>query len=153
MPWRTRLAREALHTAGRDFDLLYHVSLDPAFPEDYAVPGLVAITFRLRERPKGGHVFVTALDPGAALRLGARFGLDDATSLAMVDSHERIHIALQLAGVPEDVEEAHSRFIDAVWLSLHHPHVERHVRAGDFGLVSEVGHDFWERLIDREAPP
>lgn len=148
MDWRGRLRREAILTREREFDLLYHVSLAPAFPPDYDVPGIVAITFRLRERAEGGHMFVTALDPAAALRLGARLGLDEATALAMVDSHERIHVALQLAGVPVEVEEEHSRFIDAVWLSLHHSRAEPLVRAGEFGLVSEVGHDFWERLVD-----
>jgi len=151
MPWRARLRREAIATRGPDFDVLYHVSLRPAFPPDYNVLGLVAITFRLQERENGGHLFVTALDPAAALRLGARMGLDEAESLAMVDSHERMHVELQLAGVPEAVEEAHSRFIDAVWLSLRHPRLEALVRAGEFGIVSEVGHDFWERLVDERA--
>lgn len=146
--WGARLRRQAAWAAFHEFDLAYHVSLRPAFPDEYDVTGLVAITFRLRERPRGGHVFVVAIDPSAALRLGARLGLDEAAALAMVDSHERMHIHLQLAGVPEEVEEAHSRFIDAVWLSLRHARAEALVRAGEFGLVEQVGHDFWERLVD-----
>jgi hypothetical protein len=51
------------------------------------------------------------------------------------------------------VEEAHSRFIDAVWLSLRHARAEPLVRAGAFGLVEEVGHDFWERLVDAAQEP
>lgn len=140
------LDRDAIASSHDGHDLLYHVSLRPAFPPDYDVPGLVAITFRLRERPEGGHVFVTALDPAAALRMGARLGLDEADALAMVDSHERMHVELQLAGVPEEVEEAQSRWLDAIWLSLRHPRAEALVKTGAFGLVSEVGHDFWERL-------
>lgn len=136
---------------GRENDHLVHVSLRPAFPPEYDVPGLVAITFRLRERPHGGHVFVTALDVAAALRLGGRLGLGIADAFAMVDSHERMHIELQLAGVPAEVEEAHSRFLDAVWLSLRHSPAEPLVRAGEFGLVDEVHADFWERLVDEAA--
>lgn len=151
MDWRSRLRREAIATGSSEFDLLYHVSLAPAFPPEYDVPGLVAITFRLHARARGGHRFVTALDPAAALRLGARLGLDAAESLAMVDSHERMHVELQLAGVPEEVEERHSRFVDAVWLSLRHPRAAQLVRAGDFGLVEQVGDDFWERLVDAGA--
>lgn len=146
--WRARLRREAIHAREDDNDHLVHVSVRPAFPPEYEVAGLVAITFRLHERPQGGHVFVTALDVDAALRLGARLGLDAAESLALVDSHERMHIELQLAGVDEAVEEEHSRFLDAVWLSLRHPHAEALVRASEFGLVDEVRADFWERLID-----
>lgn len=150
MPWRERLWRDAVRARFHDFDVLYDVSLRPAYPPEYDVGGLVAITFRLSERTEGGHLFVMAIDPAAALRLGAKLGLDEAGSLAMVDSHERMHIALQIEGVPEHVEEAHSRFLDAVWLSLHHPHAGALVRTGEFGLVSEVGHDFWERLIDAQ---
>lgn len=147
-PWRSRLEREAIASSHPAMDLLYHVSLTPAFPPEYDVPGLVAVTFRLAERRDGGHLFVTALDVDAALRLGARLGLDEADALAMVDSHERMHIELQLEDVPVEVEEAHSRFIDAVWLSLRHPRAAELVRAGEFGLVEEVGDDFWERLVD-----
>ncbi|HUR69341.1 MAG TPA: hypothetical protein VM370_08840 [Candidatus Thermoplasmatota archaeon] len=149
--WRDRLRAEAIRSAHDDFDLLYHVSLAPAFPPGYDMPGIVAITFRLRERARGGHLFVTALDPAAAVRLGGRLGLAPEEALAMVDSHERMHVELQLAGVPEEVEEARSRFLDAVWLSLRHPRAEALVRTGAFGLVSEVGADFWERLLDPEA--
>lgn len=153
MDWRARLDREALHARGPDFDLFYHVSLRPAFPPDYDVPGIVAITFRLAPRrwPPHGHIFVMALDPSAALRLGARLGLEEAEAFAMVDSHERMHVELQLAGVPEEVEEMHSRFLDAVWLSLRHPRAAELVRAGEFGLIEEVREDFWERLVD-DAP-
>jgi len=147
--WQARLRREALLTRGHDHDHVVHVSLSPAYPPEYDVTGLVAVTFRLMRRPQGGSVFVTALDVAAALRVGARLGLDEAAALAFVDSHERMHIELQLAGVAEDVEEERSRFIDAVWLSLHHPHAADLVRTRAFGLVEEVGHDFWERLVDR----
>ena len=146
--WGARLAREAIPAQRRDHDHLVHVSLYPAFPPDYDVPGLVAVTFRLRPRPRGGHVYVTALDVAAALRLGARLGLDAAASLAMVDSHERMHIELQLAGVPEEAEEERSRLLDAVWLSLHHPRAADLVRTGEFGLLVDVRGDFWERLVD-----
>lgn len=164
MPWRARLLREAIPLRHEGFDLLYHASLRPALPPEYVVPGLVAVTFRLRRRPGGGHEYVTALDVDAALRLGERLGLDAAEALAFVDSHERVHVALQteytaaadrdarypaLADeVPEHVEEEHSRFVDAVWLSLRHPRAERLLESGEFGLVTKVGRDFWELLVD-----
>lgn len=149
--WRARLRREGIPWPAPDFDHTYHVSLDPAFPPEYDVPGLVAITFREGRRADGAHRFVTSLDPGAALRLGRRLGLDEGGSLAMVDSHERVHIALQLADVPEDVEEAHSRFVDAVWLSLHHPRAARLVASGEFGIVTRVLDDVYEELVDEAA--
>lgn len=151
MPWRRRLMREAVPLALPEFDLLTHTSLRPAFPPEYDVPGLVAVTFRLGPRPRGGHTFVTALDVAAALRLGARFGLDEAESLAMVDSHERMHVWLQLAGVPEEVEEERARLVDAVWLSLRHPRAAKAVATGEFGLVVQVEEGFWERLVDPEG--
>ena len=150
VPWRARLAREAIPTANDDFDLLLHVSLRPAFPPEYDVPGLVALTFRLRPRERGGgHHYVTVIDVAAALRLGQRFGLDAAESLAFVDSHERMHVYLQLAGVPEEVEEAHSKFVDAVWLSFRHPRAAQLVAAGEGGLVVRVHEGFWEELVDQ----
>lgn len=148
MEWWQRLAH-AVRTRERDFDLLYHVGTAPAVPAEYDVPGLVALTFRLEERPRGGHVYVTTIDVAAALRLGARFGLDAPEALAMVDSHERVHVFLQLAGVDEAGEEAASRLVDAVWLSLRHPVAAERVRTGDFGLLAEVHGDFWEALVDR----
>lgn len=149
--WRARLRRESIPTTHRDFDLLYHVSLAPAFPPDYDLPGIVAITFRLRERAHGGHLFVTALDPAAALALGQRLGLDAAEALAMVDSHERMHVELQLAGISEEREEDASRHVDAVWLSLRHPHAAKLVEDREIAIVSRVGPDFWEALILRDA--
>lgn len=144
--WRARLRREAIVTRGPQFDLVYHVSLAPAFPPEYDVPGLVAVTFRLMQREE--HLtFATCLDPAAALRIGARLGLDEAASLAMVDSHERMHIWLQLAGVSEEAEEDASRHVDAVWLSLRHPRAAHLVEEREIALVSRVGPDFWERLI------
>lgn len=151
MPWRARLAREAIASATADFDLLLHVSLNPAVPPEYEVPGLVALTFRLRPRERGGHEYVTVIDVVAALRLGARFGLDAAESVAFVDSHERMHVFLQLEGVPEEVEEAHSRFVDAVWLSFRHPRAAELVAAGEGGLVVRVHEGFWEELIDQRG--
>ena|SRR5882672_3648268 len=148
--WRDRLRREAIRSDFHDFDLRYHVSLWPAHPPEYGVGGLVAITFRLATRPRLS--FVTALDPAAALRLGARLGLDDATALAMVDSHERVHVALQLEGVKEDVEEAQAHFADAAFLALRHPRAADLVRANEFGVISRVGPDFWEALIARNEP-
>lgn len=144
--WRARLRREAIFTPGAAFDLVYHVSLRPAFPPDYDVPGLVAVTFRLLR--DGEHLtFATGIDPAAALRIGARLGLDEAASLAMVDSHERMHIFLQLAGVPEETEEDASRHVDAVWLSLRHPRAAHLVEDREVALVSRVGPDFWERFV------
>lgn len=147
LPWSARLEQDAIPARHVEFDHLLHVSLWPAMPPEYDVPGLVAVTYRLRVRPRGGHLYVTALDPAAALRIGARLGLDEAESLAMVDSHERMHIWLQLAGVPEEVEEDRMRWIDATWLSLRHPRAADIVRSGAFGLVTEVEEDYWERLI------
>jgi hypothetical protein len=149
MGWEQRLAREALAAHFDAFSLLYHVSLRPATPKEYEVPGLVALTFRYRVRPDGRRVFVTTLDPAAALRVGGRIGLDAAEALAMVDSHERVHVALQLEGVPEDVEERHSLVVDAVWLSLRHPRGAAHVRAGEI-VVSRVEEGFWEALVDAD---
>lgn len=145
--WRTRLRREGILTRGRDFDLVHHVSLAPAFPPEYDVPGLVAVTFRLFTRESGHLTFATALDPSAALRLGARLGLDEAEAFAMVDSHERMHIWLQLAGVSEEAEEEASLHVDAVWLSLRHPRAAHLVEDREVALVSKVGPDFWERLV------
>lgn len=144
--WRERLRREAIVTRGRDFDLVHHISLRPAFPSEYDVLGLVAVTFRLFR--DGEHItFATAIDPGAALRIGARLGLDEAEAFAMVDSHERMHIWLQLAGVSEDAEEDASLHVDAVWLSLRHPRAAHLIEDREVALVSRVGPDFWERLI------
>lgn len=145
LPWRERLRREAILTRGEDFDLCYHVSLHPAYPPDYDLPGIVGITFRLDKRPQGGHVYVTALDPAAVLRLGQRLDLDAATAFAMLDSHERIHIELQLAGVEEDVEEERSRFVDAVWLSLRHPRAAHLLEDRPIALVTHVA-GVWEAL-------
>ena len=148
MDWQARLDREAIPARHGDHDHLYHVSLWPACPPEYEVDGMVAITFREGRRRDGALRFVTSLDPAAALRIGRRLGLDEAESLAFVDAHERTHVALQLADVPEDVEEDHSRVVDAVWLSLRHPRAAELVLAGAFGLVTRVREDFWERLVD-----
>lgn len=137
-------------TPGADFDLVYDVGIRPAVPPEYDVPGLVAITFRLHERPRSpGHVYVTSIEVGAALRLGTRLGLDEAESLAFVDSHERVHVFLQLEGVDWEAEEECARCADAAWLALRHPVAARLVdehRAGLLTLVREGG--FWERLVD-----
>lgn len=148
MPWRARLLREGIRSDHAGFGLVYHAGLRPPAPDEYVVPGMVGLTFRLDRRPDGRHLFATLLDLPAAIRLGERLGLDPAGAIAFVDSHERMHVHLQLEDVPEEVEEAHSRFVDAVWLSLRHRHAEILVRAGEFGLVEKVGHDFWERLVD-----
>ena len=152
MPWRERLDTEAALARFDEFDLLYHLSLRPAMPREYEVPGLVALTFRLRERPRGGHLYVMTIDPAAAMRIGARLGLDEAEALAMVDSHERMHIWLQLAGVEAEAEEEKMRWIDATWLSLRHPRAADIVRSGQFGLVTDVEERYMERLIDIAAP-
>lgn len=148
MEWYGRLTGEALRSDGDEFSLLYHAALRPAAPPEYLVPGMVGLTFRLHRRPDHRLVFATLLDLPAVVRLGERLGLDPAAAVAFVDSHERIHVRLQLEGVRAEVEEDHSRFVDAVWLSLHNPLVEALVRAGEFGLVEKVGPDFWERLVD-----
>lgn len=153
MEWMGRLMEEGIRSDGPEFSLVYHPALAPAAPPEYVVPGMVGLTFRLHRRPDGRHVFVTLLDLPAAVRLGARLGLGPALAVAFVDSHERLHVHLQLEGVPEEVEEDNSRFVDAVWLSLHHVTAERLVRAGAFGLVEEVGPDFWERLVDEAQEP
>jgi len=142
-----RLRREALHWRFEDFDLTYHLSTRPAMPEEYRVPDLVGLTFRLWPRPEGGWRYATVLDVDAVMRLGERFGLDMAEALALVDSHERMHIHLQLEGVPEEVEEEQSRFVDAVWLSFRHPQLAERLLHGEFGLVTRVHEDFWEMLL------
>ncbi|HET6404765.1 MAG TPA: hypothetical protein VFH78_08960 [Candidatus Thermoplasmatota archaeon] len=147
--WRIRLRREGILTRGPQFDLVLHVSLRPAFPPDYDVPGLVAVTFRLFRR-EDHLTFATAVDVAAALRLGERLGLGPADALAMVDSHERMHVFLQLAGVSEEAEEDASRHVDAVWLSLRHPRAAHLVADREVELVSRVGPDFWEQLIAPE---
>lgn len=148
MAWQEVLARRAVTAAWPEFTLLYDLSLRPVVPPEYAVPGLVGLTFRLRPRPQGGHVYVTAIDAAAALRLGARMGLTEGEAVALVDSHERVHVQLQLEGVAEEAEEAASLFVDAVVLSLRHPRMAAHLQAGDFGVVSRVGPGFWEALVD-----
>ena len=148
--WRARLRREGILTRGAEFDLVLHLSLHPAFPPEYDVPGLVAVTFRLLRR-EDHLTFATGIDPAAALRLGERLGLDAADALAMVDSHERMHVWLQLAGVSEEAEEDASRHVDAVWLSLRHPRAAHLVEDREVALVSRVGPDFWERLVVEEG--
>lgn len=148
MDWLARLDADAILTRVADHDHRAHVSLRPAFPPEYDVPGLVAVTWREGTRRDGRLRFATALDVSAALRIGARLGLDEAESLAFVDSHERMHVELQLAGVEEAVEEERSRVVDAVWLSLRHPRAAELVLAGEFGLVTRVHEDFWEQLVD-----
>ncbi|MBI4393776.1 MAG: hypothetical protein HY556_08290 [Euryarchaeota archaeon] len=149
MEWQERLRADASFSDFGDFSHLYHVGLTPLVPPEYDIPGIVGLTFRLQERPRGGHVYVTTIDVGAAMRLGERMGLDPAEALAMVDSHERVHIEMQLAGVAEEVEEAQSTFADAVWLSLRHEKAAERLQAGEFGLVTKVGPGFWEALLDR----
>ncbi|HLE95958.1 MAG TPA: hypothetical protein VI997_01185 [Candidatus Thermoplasmatota archaeon] len=151
-PWEARLRREAREDRYADFDLLYHVSLAPVVPPEYDVPGIVALTFRLDPRPHGGHVYVTTIDPGAALRLGTRLGLEEAEAFALIDSHERIHIQLQLAGAAERDEERMARHVDAVWLSLRHPRAAERVAAGAF-VVTRIHEDFWEAVMESPERP
>lgn len=129
---------------------MYHVGARPPVPREYDVPGLVGLTFRLARRGDGAHVYATVLDAGAVLRLGGRIGLTEGEAVAMVDSHERIHVAMQLAGVAEEDEERQSRLADAVWLSLRHPRAALLLKAGEFGLVTRVEEGFWEALVDVE---
>lgn len=151
MNWLAALRVQASPAAFADFDLLYHAGLRPLVPPEYAVPGLVGLTFRLHERPMGGFVFVTTIDLPAALRLGERLGLDAAGAVALVDSHERVHVALQLAGAGEAEEEDLARFIDAVWLSLRNSRAAERLRSGAFGVVTHVHDGFWEALVDEAA--
>lgn len=150
MAWQERLDRDALHARRPDHDHRILVTLRPACPPEYVVEGMVAITFREGRRRDGALRFATSIDPAAALRVGRRLGLDEAESLAFVDAHERTHVALQMEGVPEEVEEESSRVVDAVWLSLRHPRAADLVLAGAFGLVTRVREDFWERLVDTD---
>lgn len=147
MDWEARLRRGGIVRDLGDFSLAYHVGVVPAVPPEFAVDHLVALTFRRRARPQGGHLFVTTIDLPAAVRLGARMGLDASEALAMVDSHERVHVAVQLEGATEEAEERQVMFVDAVWLSLRHEAIAKHLRAGDFGVVSRVGEGFWEALV------
>lgn len=146
--WQARLDREALVQVFEEYSLLYHASLRPAVPAEYEVPGLVGLTFRYVPRRDGLQVYVTALDLAAVLRLGARLGLRFEEALAMVDSHERVHVWLQLAGVPEEAEEEHMHVVDAVLQSLRDERLARHVRTGAWGVVTRVEAGFWEALID-----
>lgn len=124
MSWRDTLRAQAIHERFDDHTLVYHVGLRPAVPPEYEVPGLVGLTFRLA-RHGGRLVYATLLDLDAAVRLGQRLHLEPGEAIAMVDSHERIHVALQLAygddEVHPDEEERHSRVADWAWLSLSHP--------------------------------
>jgi hypothetical protein len=146
--WEERLAAHALRARFDEFSLLYHASVRPALPREYDVPGLVGLTFRYRRRPDGAHVYATVLDLPAVQRLGARLGLRFEEALAMVDSHERVHVWLQLAGVPEDVEEERMHVVDAVWQSLRDERLARHIRTGAWGVVTHVDAQWWEALID-----
>jgi hypothetical protein len=150
--WERRLARDGAFADFGDFGLVYHVGVRPIVPEEYHVDGIVALTFRLRRRAHGNHDYATTIDLGAALRLGARMGLDAGEALAHVDSHERIHVALQLEGVEEHAEEAQANVVDAVVLSLRHEAIARHLRHGDFGVVTKVEPGFWEALVDLGKP-
>ncbi|HVL48531.1 MAG TPA: hypothetical protein VM889_08245 [Candidatus Thermoplasmatota archaeon] len=145
--WRAAMrARGHWHDFG-DHALLYQVSIDPAVPPEWKVDGMAALTFRLAEDDEGRLLLATSLALPVVLRIGARFGLDEAESVAFVDSHERMHVHLQLDGVSEEREEEASRFVDAVWLALRHPRAAAMLEAGPFGLVTRVGPAFWEELL------
>lgn len=151
MDWQARLRREAIHQRLGHHVLDYWVGLRPPAPPEYEVPGLVGLTFRVQVRGDGTPHYATLLDVAATLRLGARLGLDPAESLAMVDSHERAHVALQLDyerlhEVPPEIEEAHVVVVDAAWLSLRHPVAERLVESGEVSLLRSAG-----RLFDALA--
>lgn len=151
MDWRERVRRGGLVADFDDHRLVHHAGLVPAVPPEFAVDHLVALTFRFRKKEEGGPVYITTIDLPAAVRMGARMGLDAGEAVAMVDSHERVHVALQLDGATEEAEERQALFVDAVWLSLRHEAIARHLRAGDFGVVSRVGPDWWEALVDADA--
>jgi hypothetical protein len=153
MEWERRLRRESILQRLPHHSLVYHVGLSPPVPPEHQVPGLVGVTFRLGERPDGLPLYATLLGAAAALRLGARLGLSDAESLAMVDSHERVHVALQLDHerldeVPPDLEERHSHAADAAWLSLRHPRAERLVEEWGGRILHAMGRGFWDLLVD-----
>lgn len=157
MDWSARLRHEGIRHSSHDHELVYHAALRPAVPPEFDVGGLVGITWRLGRRHDGARRYATGLDLAAAVRLGRRLGLEPGEAVAFVDSHERVHVAAQLSydtdpgGEPApEVEEEHSRFVDAVWLSLRHPRAEALLTAGEFGLVTEVHHTFWEALVDVE---
>lgn len=147
MTWQEDMQRRSHVSRFDEFDLVYQVSLHPAIPEEWRLDDMVALTFRLGRRRDGALILATNLDIAAVARIGTRLGLDEAGSLAMVDSHERVHVQLQLEGVAEDLEEQASRLVDAVWLSLRHPRAKV-AGDGDLHVVSRVGHDFWEALVD-----
>ncbi|MEA3199299.1 MAG: hypothetical protein QOE90_727 [Thermoplasmata archaeon] len=128
MDWEARLRREGIVQRFPRHTLVYHLGLRPPVPPEYAVAGLVGVTFRLGDRPDGAPLYATLLDVAAVLRLGARLGLDEGQAVAMVDSHERVHVAVQLAypdvrAVPPEVEEAHVHVVDAAWLALRHEEI------------------------------
>jgi hypothetical protein len=153
MDWRERLRREGHVQRFAGHSLVYHVGLAPPVPPEYAVPGLVGLTFRLGLRPDGEPLYATLLDAAAAVRLGARLGLDEGESIAMVDSHERVHVALQLGyedlrKVPPELEERHAHAADAAWLSLRHPRAERLVEASGGRILHATGRGFWQALAD-----
>ena len=150
MDWEARLLRDAVRARFADFSLLYVPSVRPPVPKEYDVPGIVGLTFRYRKRPDGAWEYATVLDLPAVLRMGERLGFEPGQALAMVDSHERLHVALQLEGVAEEDEERQLHLADAVWLSLHHPRAAKLLRIGDFGLVTRVGPGFWEALVEEE---
>ncbi|MGQ0535455.1 MAG: hypothetical protein ACT4PT_05235 [Methanobacteriota archaeon] len=153
MDWLQRLRNTALPLSVDGFDLLYHASVRPAAPPEYIVAGMVGLTFRLHRRPQGGHVYVTTIDLAGVARIASRLGLRFEEALAFVDSHEKVHIALQLEGVGEETEEEMSRFVDAVWLSLEHPRAGEKVRTGEFGLVTRIEPDLWEAILVNDAYP
>ncbi len=148
MTWRDDLRRYGILRHEVDHSLAYLVGVRPPIPPEYDVPGIVGLTFRLARRGDGALVYAMLLDVGAAMRLGQRLGLSPGEALAMVDSHERIHIELQLAygdaDVHPEVEERHSHVVDWAWRSLRRPddhlpdiHV---VHRGDAELLfEEVG--------------
>ena len=125
MTWRDELRRAAILSHESDHSLAYFVGIRPPVPPEYDLPGIVGLTFRLARRADDAIVYATLLDVGAAMRLGERLGLDAGEALAMVDSHERVHIELQLAYGSQDVhpedEERHSHVVDGAWHSLRHP--------------------------------
>lgn len=69
----------------------------------------------------------------------------------MVDSHERVHVALQLEGAPETLEEDQARFADAAFLALRHPRAAELLRTNEFGVMSRQQPDLWEAIVDAQA--
>lgn len=152
MEWRDRLLHDAILQRFAHHDLYYHVGLRPAAPPPWIVPDMAALTWLPGHRhDDDAPVHATTIWPPGVLRLARRLGLPEPEAVALVDSHERVHVHLSLEGVHEDEQEPLTRFVDAALLSFLHPRAGR--AREERGLTHLTAGDSWEELLAGERDP